>query len=107
VLAEAGAAEGLQVALEIFADRTYEDDASLTPRSQNGAVLHGAAECGDHVARMLEAGGVVTRSGKCLATPIHSICVHGDGPDAVAVALSLKEVLARHYILAPLAALSA
>ncbi len=106
-LAEAGAAAGLKVAMEIFADRTYEDDATLAPREKPGAVMHEAKECLDHVAAMLARGGIVARSGKILPTPIHSVCVHGDGPAAVAVARGLGEELAAKFTLKPLPALFA
>ena len=43
-----------------------------------------------HVLRMLDAGGIVARSGKRLATPMHSICVHGDTPGAVDNARRLR-----------------
>ena len=101
-LAEAGAVAGLKVASEIFADRAYENDASLTPRQREGAVLHEAEKCLDHVAAMLKAGGLVTRDGKILPTPIHSICVHGDGPGAVATATALRSELATRFDLCPL-----
>jgi UPF0271 protein len=101
-LAEAGVAAGLQVALEIFADRSYEDDGQLTPRANPGGVLHAPEDCVAHVEKMLAAGGIVTRSGKILPTPIHSICVHGDGPQAVAAALALKAALGVRFALAPL-----
>lgn len=93
-LAAAGEAAGLRVALEIFADRTYEADASLTPRSRSGSVLHGQAEALAHVKRMIEAGGIVTREGAVLPTPFHSICVHGDGAEALDTARALREELA-------------
>ena len=100
-LAAAGAAAGLPVALEIFADRTYESDGQLTPRSVAGSVLHGVDEARDHVLRMVDAGGIVTRTGQVLATPFHSICVHGDGPTAVATARAVRTALqtAGHDIL--------
>jgi UPF0271 protein len=91
--AAAGEAAGLTVALEIFADRTYEPDGSLTPRSRPGSVLHGTQEALTHVKRMIEAGGLVTREGEVLPTPFHSICVHGDGPEALATASALREAL--------------
>jgi UPF0271 protein len=104
-LAEAGAAAGLRVAVEIFADRTYEEDGALTPRSQPGAVLHDPAACLAHVAAILAAKGLVTRSGKILPTPIHSVCVHGDGPGALGIAADLRGFLEKTYRLAPLPAL--
>ena len=107
LLAEAGAAAGLAVAAEIFADRTYEDDATLTPRAFPGAVLDDAQRCLAHVEAMLAAGGIVSRHGKILPTPIHSICLHGDGPAAVTTARILREKLAANYGLSPLPGLFA
>lgn len=100
-LAAAGSAAGLPVALEIFADRTYEGDGQLTPRAVPGSVLHSAAEARDHVLRMVTAGGIVTRTGQVLHTPFHSVCVHGDGADAVAAARLIRTALegAGHHIL--------
>lgn len=89
----AGEAAGLRVAREIFADRTYQADGQLTPRALPGAVLHDAAGCVAHVQRMLAAGGIVTADGQCLPSPIHSICVHGDGPDAVQTARAVRASL--------------
>jgi UPF0271 protein len=106
-LAESGAAAGLPIAVEIYADRAYEDDATLTPRGHDGAVLHDAKQCLDHVAAMLAAGGILSRGGKILPTPIHSLCVHGDGPAAVATAQALNEKLAAAFALTPLPALFA
>lgn len=105
-LEAAGEAANLRVGREVFADRTYQQDGQLTPRSQPGAVLHDAQACVQHVLRMLDAQGIVTADGQRLPTPIHSICVHGDGPDAVASAQQIRKALeAAGYRLAPLTAL--
>jgi UPF0271 protein len=106
-LAEAGAAAGLAVAAEIFADRTYKDDATLTPRDMPGAVLQDEQECLAHVKALLAAGGIVSRRGKILPTVIHSVCLHGDGPAAVATARLLREKLSAEYALSPLPGLFA
>lgn len=92
-LERAGEAAGLRVAREVFADRTYQADGQLTPRSRPGSVLHEAQACVQHVLRMLEAGGIVTTEGECLPTRIDSICVHGDGPEAVASARAIRAAL--------------
>lgn len=92
-LERAGEAAGLRVAREVFADRSYQADGQLTPRSQPGAVLHGAQDCVQHVLRMLDAGGIVTTDGQCLPTRIDSICVHGDGPGAVEAARAIRAAL--------------
>ena len=79
---------------EVFADRAYQDDAQLVPRSQPGAVLHDSQACVDHVMRMLDAQAIVTAQGKHLPCRIDSICVHGDGPQAVASASAIRTALA-------------
>ena len=89
-LCAAGKRAGLPVAAEVFADRAYTDAGTLVPRSQPGAVLHGDDEVLAHVMRMLEARGIVAQSGKVLPTAMHSICVHGDTPGAVANARRLR-----------------
>ena len=95
-LAAAGTGAGLKVALEVFADRTYEPDGQLTPRGVEGSVLHDSVEARDHVMRMVEAGGIVTRQGKILQTAFHSICVHGDGPAALETARAVSAALSEH-----------
>lgn len=102
-LSLAGASVGLRVAAEVFADRAYADTGHLVPRSQPGAVLHTAQACVDHVLAMLHAGGIVAMSGKVIATGFHSICVHGDGPQAVETARSIRAAMqAAAYRLVPL-----
>ena len=104
-LASAGHRAGLRVVEEIFADRAYQDDGSLVPRNHPGAMIHGAAASLAHVLAMLEAGAIISVNGTHLPTPIGSICVHGDGPEAVATARALRAgLLERGYPLAGLTA---
>lgn len=93
-LQQAGEAAGLPVGIEVYADRAYADDGNLVSRAQPGAVLHSAADCVAHVRRCVAAGGIVCASGKVLPTPFHSICVHGDGKEAVAAAAAIRAALA-------------
>lgn len=92
-LSAAGERTGLRVANEVFADRLYTDTGTLAPRSQPNAVLHDDSAVVAHVMRMLGAGGIVAASGKVLPTTMHSICVHGDSPGAVANAMRLRAAL--------------
>jgi len=85
-LAKAGHDAGLRVALEVFADRTYEPDGQLTPRSIEGSTIHNAAQASEHVKNMIETGGIICRDNSILKTDFHSICVHGDGKGAVEIA---------------------
>lgn len=84
---------GLNVAGEIFADRAYTDAGMLVPRSQPDAVIHDPDALVTHVLRMLDAGGVVSQSGKCLPAAMDSICVHGDTLGAVRSASGLRAAL--------------
>lgn len=92
-LAAAGEGVGLRVASEIFADRAYTDAGNLVARGQPGAVLDTADACVAHVLRMHDAGGIVTVNGRLIRTEFHSICVHGDGPQALAVASAIRQAL--------------
>ena len=92
-LERAGRRAGLQVACEAYADRAYTDAGMLVPRREAGAVLHGADTVVAHVRRMLQAGGLVSRTGKVLPTPMHSLCVHGDTPGAVEHARHMRAAL--------------
>jgi UPF0271 protein len=89
-LLAAGERAGLRVAAEIFADRAYTDAGTLVPRGRPGAVLHDGDAIVAHVTRMLDAGGIVSQSGRVLPTAMHSLCVHGDTPGAVAHARGLR-----------------
>ncbi len=89
----AGRAAGLPVVEEIFADRAYLPDGQLVPRARPDAMIHGPAACLAHVVAMIEAGALIAVDGTRLATAIGSICVHGDNPQAVAVARHLRQQL--------------
>jgi UPF0271 protein len=79
---EAGAAAGLRVVAEGFADRAYEPDGSLTPRSRAGAVIHDPALVVERAVRMVRDGVVLTPDGKEIPLKVETICVHGDTPGA-------------------------
>jgi UPF0271 protein len=84
---------GITVAREFFADRTYEDDGTLTSRKKPGSVLHDAEAAAERVLRTLQEKSVVTMSGKGIPIEIDTICVHGDEPSAVAMARTIRAKL--------------
>jgi UPF0271 protein len=103
-LETAGVAQGLAVAREIYADRAYTDAGLLVERSCPGAVLHEAGDAADRILAMVLEGAIITISGKRLAAGIDSICVHGDSPNAVAMAKAVRARLEQAGIaLAPFA----
>jgi UPF0271 protein len=94
-LVYAGREQGLPVVEEIFADRAYLDDGNLVPRSQPGAMVHGAEASLQHVMRMVEESALISINGKRLPVNPQSICVHGDNADAVATAQAIRDGLTR------------
>lgn len=78
---------------EIFADRAYNDDATLVDRSLPGAVIHDPEIAGPRILKMVKAGAIITETGKHIVTRIDTICLHGDTPEAVALARSVRECL--------------
>jgi len=103
-LETAAHAHGLAVAREIYADRAYTDAGLLVERTCPGAVLRDAWDAADRVLTMVLEGAIITISGKRLATGIDSVCVHGDSPNAVAMAKAVRARLEKAGIaLAPFA----
>jgi 5-oxoprolinase (ATP-hydrolysing) subunit A len=84
---------GCRWAAEIFADRAYNDDATLVDRRLPGAVIHDPEEAGARMVAMVQAGAIITQSGAQIATPIDTICLHGDTPTAVQIAASVRAAL--------------
>jgi UPF0271 protein len=86
-------AAGLRGVSEAFADRAYNPDGSLVSRSLPGAVLHDPAEVAEHVLRMATDSAIRAVDGSILKVNADSICVHGDSPGAVAMAVAVKAAL--------------
>ncbi|WP_306151382.1 LamB/YcsF family protein [Roseovarius sp. MMSF_3281] len=84
---------GCKAACEIFADRAYNDDATLVDRSQPGAVIHDAAAAAKRMVEMVGAGAIITESGKHIPTRIDTICLHGDTTEAVQIAAQVRTAL--------------
>ncbi|GIM45512.1 UPF0271 protein YcsF [Collibacillus ludicampi] len=92
-LVKAGERAGLRVAQEVFADRTYQADGTLTPRSRTDAMLHDAQEAAERVIRMLREGVVRATDGTDVPIQADTVCVHGDGPKALAFVKEIRERL--------------
>ncbi len=77
-LAEAGRNANLTICEEGFADRRYLENGSLMPRNEPGAVISNIDEA-------VEQAMAHATSGK-----VDTLCVHGDGPTAVAILRKLR-----------------
>ncbi|MFG6529463.1 MULTISPECIES: LamB/YcsF family protein [unclassified Sulfitobacter] len=84
---------GCKWAGEIFADRAYNDDATLVDRSKPGAVIHDAEAAAARMVEMVKAGAIITESGKHIPTRIDTICLHGDTAEAVQIATAVRKGL--------------
>jgi UPF0271 protein len=84
---------GLRVANEVFADRTYQDDGSLTPRKEPHALITDAEQLTRQVLQMANEQMVTTVSGKLIPLIAETICIHGDGSHAVEFAKIIFHVL--------------
>jgi UPF0271 protein len=91
--ARTATALGARMAQEIFADRAYAEDGLLLDRQLPGAVLHDPNKIADRMLAMLRAGAIITAQGTHLPTRIDTICVHGDGPNAVGIAQTLRAAI--------------
>ena len=58
-----------------------------------GAVIHDPAIAGPRMVEMVQAGAIITESGKRIETHIDTICLHGDTPEAVGIAKSVRRAL--------------
>ena len=83
VLIDVAGQTQLRVARECFADRTYQEDGTLTPRSQAGAVIEDPQKSLAQAVDIVTRHQVATIAGKRISIFADTICVHGDGPKAV------------------------
>ena len=82
-------AEGLQTAAEVFADRTYQHDGSLTPRSHPNALLVDTGDVVRQVMKFVTEQKVTAITGQELVVLADTVCIHGDGEHAVAFAKTI------------------
>ena len=90
---EAAETKGIRVAREVFADRAYEEDGSLVARTKPGSMIEEEDVAVSRVVRMVKEGKVTAITGKDISISVDSICVHGDGPKALAFVEKIRKAL--------------
>jgi len=99
---------GLRVARKVFADRAFNLDGTLVPRSKPGSVLHDQQEVIDRSLRLVTESKVTTITGETIELQADTICLHGDTPGSVQLASALREAFERAGVeLVPMARLLA
>jgi 5-oxoprolinase (ATP-hydrolysing) subunit A len=93
LLVRAGEDKGLNVAHEVFADRNYQPDGTLTPRSRADAMIHDTDAAIKRVLRMIKHGELVAIDGSVIEVKADTICVHGDEPKTLEFVVKLKKAL--------------
>jgi UPF0271 protein len=92
-LIRAGREAGLAVASEVFADRTYQADGSLTPRTRSDAMIEDVERSIAQVLGMVGRGTVQATDGTQVKVEADTLCIHGDQPAARGFAARLREAL--------------
>ena len=89
-LIRAGSRHGLVTRQEVFADRGYQSDGALVPRSQPGALISNEAQALAQTLVMVQCGRVRTVDGQWANVTAETVCLHGDGAHALAFARRLR-----------------
>lgn len=97
-LIEEAKKKGLKTVNEVFADRTYQEDGSLTPRTKGGSLIGDASEAAQQALQMVTRSTVTSTSGKEIPVKTETICIHGDGKHALEFARAIHSVLKQNHI---------
>lgn len=97
-LVKAGERFGLRTASEVFADRTYQEDGSLTSRREKDALILDQETASSQVVQMVKNGIVRSQQGTDVSIKADTVCIHGDGANALEFAQHINQKLANETI---------
>jgi UPF0271 protein len=89
---------GLRTASEVFADRTYQTDGTLTPRNHSNALIKETEQSIEQVIEMITKRQVTATDGSKVSIKAETICIHGDGANALEFATAIRQKLAENNI---------
>ena len=93
LILDVAARAGVRAVTEAFADRGYTPQGTLVPRSEPGALLHDPWQVAERMVTMVKTGTLQASDGSDVAVSARSICVHGDSPEAVTIAVAVRRAL--------------
>jgi UPF0271 protein len=85
--------KGMATASEVFADRSYQDDGSLTPRNREQSAIPDLRQCQDQVLMMVSKQQVLSLQQKIIPIRAETLCLHGDTPYALELAALVHQTL--------------
>ncbi|MEX3622521.1 LamB/YcsF family protein [Viridibacillus arvi] len=97
-LTKAGEKLGLQTAHEVFSDRTYQADGSLTSRTQSDALVTDEEQSVNQVVTMVKEGYIESQQQTKVLLRADTVCIHGDGIHALAFAKYIRNTLEKNNI---------
>ncbi|MFJ5761387.1 5-oxoprolinase subunit PxpA [Neobacillus sp. NPDC093182] len=97
-LIESGKEKGLMTAQEVFADRTYQPDGTLTSRNDRNSIIHDLKFAVQRIIRMVKEGKVTATDGTEIAITADTVCIHGDEPAALEFIIELKHAFRNENI---------
>ena len=84
---------GLKTASEVFADRTYQADGTLTPRSESNALIEKTEQSITQVLQMIKSNTVTAANGETVSIKAETVCIHGDSAHALEFARTIRQAL--------------
>jgi len=89
---------GLQFYREVFSDRTYTDEGLLTPRGNNNAIIETVEQSIEQVLQIILQETLQSTTGSVISIKADTVCIHGDGENAVAFAQEINKALSQNKI---------
>jgi UPF0271 protein len=83
----------LKTASEVFADRTYQADGTLTPRTKPDALIHDTEQAVSQVLEMIQQQALTVATEKKVSLKTETVCIHGDGENALEFAIAIYQKL--------------
>ncbi len=88
----------LKTVSEVFADRTYQTDGTLTPRVQSNALIENERDSIAQILQMIKTQTVTTVDGQIIPIKAETVCIHGDAPRAARLARAIRQSLIENNI---------